>query len=408
MDTGKFVRWLVIVGIPVMALALPQLAFAVGAGGRCFILIHGHYADDQMSRLNRVTGEYEATEMAQLYWVFRNDPSKLHDPVDSGIERVTSHGKDRYFIIGYNSMKAFWHQEAAGQVARQILRAKSGEPDGVGNRCRRDDRFVVVAHSMGTAVLRYINGNTDEDHDPNGNTAYVDDGEGGYAPAFAPFKEAMESVVLITLDGANNGVQSADRLCSKKVWNVAVRKITEAVKGGWYGCDPGTESLQTQEAFVPRSHIGSLARPMLLMGGFGKLIPSPLIVSEDDGVITLASQMDCSVHALTAIEQDLRIYSNRVKHCEPAGRVCGREWFPTYSCDNNHKNRPGSYNLSVNNSDHSNVLHGVPSGDGNSLPQWMNSLLTGRRPFEHADIPDAKRSGTGDRATLDEIAGYDF
>jgi hypothetical protein len=265
------------------ALVLTASAFAPGRAhaADCFILVHGNRSTDTSLNPSDVVN----------YWP---------DFADS----VTG-GTANYAYVYWNSKNAdaipFWHPDAAGAVASQLIDITDGDTDGISHarQCASTDTFYIVAHSQGAQVLTYMNGNAYSGA-PNLDTVIdaMDLGDIGTADEYyAPFSTALGRVTAIfTVGGAINGTEGMDDVCD----------------GGWDSWFAGlfgatcVPSLQTFTSYNPSSFTGStLYRPMYAIGGYANGITSPMLTGEDDTIVNLASQMNCAGSATRDLEDDL-------------------------------------------------------------------------------------------------------
>ena len=267
------------------AAVLPQAARAKD----CFILVHGHTDVDATE-----PGSTKAFD----YW--KRD----------FIKNLTSNFVANYGVVKWDasdaSANAFWEPVASKVVAQQILQIASGLGDsfpGHEHQCESGDRAFVVAHSQGAQVLTYIDGNAYQGA-PYYNASIVADTQSQIASATleaAPFSEAMAKVTAIfSLGGAINGTEGMDEYCQLA--------SSSTFSGVFKRCIP---SLQTYAQFNPRTYTGStLLKPMYALGGWSHLdgvmgATSMTLDGQDDGVVNLASQMNCAGSPQRDLEEDL-------------------------------------------------------------------------------------------------------
>ncbi len=304
----------------------PNLAEAAD----CFILVHGNKADNL----------YADRAKALAYWTADGDFTQA---ITGGAT-----GAGHYAIVGWNSSTSmaipFWHPDAAGQVASQIVAIEAGQGDGISHtrQCTAGDNFYVVAHSQGAQVMTYINGNA-KATDPNANAVInaIDvSTTAGAVRSYAPFSSAMSKVTaVITVGGAINGTQGMDNVC-----NGGLDAALLAVMG-----KTCVKSLQTYSQYNPSSFTGSsMYRPMYSLGGHGTTPISLAVLSgEDDGVVNLASQMNCTGSPSRDLEKDLKEW-----------------WFGvavTFTCNSANKRHANNFNLASVNITH-NAEVGAASG----------------------------------------------
>jgi hypothetical protein len=121
---------------------------SVASAQRCFVAyVHGHGP-------NYLGASQQAIENG--YWA---------DSTDSGYNTMQSWSSFDYysagtrgcttFLVGYDGTQYFWDTNAAGAVADQINGFINN--NGIGNQS--GDRLIVVAHSMGGLVVRWIMNN---------------------------------------------------------------------------------------------------------------------------------------------------------------------------------------------------------------------------------------------------------
>jgi len=274
-----------------LALAIPSFAPSFAQAADCFILVHGSSGKNLLAD----------TTQRLKYW-----NSGVKEDFTAAV--IGSASLENHFgVIGWNSFdrdaRPFWHPDAAGQVASQIIAIANGQGDGTvhakpNTQCLATDRAYVVAHSQGAQVMAYINGNA-RDTDPNLDTVYsaldyVKNADGTYAknpdgsyqfdssqPSSAPFAAAMGKVsAIITIGGAINGTEGMDKICNGSL---------PAVK-------PCVTSLQTYTQYNPSSLTGiAMYRPTYNLAGYGRdWLTSGALTGDDDGIVNIASQMNCS------------------------------------------------------------------------------------------------------------------
>ncbi len=244
------------------ALALLTMAGAAQAVP-CLIFVHGKSTN---------TGTFTSYTTARNYWV--NGSADF-------IRTATRNLTVPYYVVGYNGTQRYYENNAAGEVAREIVAATNGTADGGGRRCTRTfaqgGTFVVVAHSMGGTIMDYILGNNDAS-DPNFNY-------GG-----APFSTAAARVSFaITTGGAHRGSQGADAVCGQS--NGGCNFAASFIQS----CDDATFWLRSGEDVQVRNFANAPARLIYLTGGYEAIFGASVCLSgEDDGVVQYASQYACN------------------------------------------------------------------------------------------------------------------
>lgn len=345
--------------MPLAMFGLVGLVSSPAMASDCFVLVHGHGADGTVG------------DNARSYW----ENSSFEDRTPGDLVGELTGDTDNYGFVGWNSTDEaalpYWHHEAAGSIAQQVLSIANGEGDGLSHerQCEAGDRVFVVAHSQGAQVMAYISGNgyagsllqdtTFGELDTTATSTAVSrrhcDGlvfrtcwyeqedvhgaaEGlGDDARTAPFTELMSRVASIfSIGGAVNGTEGADRLCAGG-W--------EAWLGDQMGRDCSkVPSLQTHRIYNPDAYTGAtLETPIFHLGGYRgfdgvAFATSGLLNGEDDGYINLASQMNCQGSAKRSIDANLK-----------AG------WFaagPNFTCDEDHKRHFNSVNMASIKEDH--------------------------------------------------------
>ena len=351
------------------------LAFGAShaAADNCYIMVHGHGTD----------GSFKSgtNQPALDYWSNYNFSEYAGN---SAITELIAGSTDNYAIVGYNSTDEagyqWWRDEAAGEIARQIIAIRQGNGDGyihpeANTQCAANDTFWVVSHSQGATEMMYIAGNALAGS-PNYNTAYTP--SGGVS---VNFDAAMSGLAgIFTLGGAIGGTEGADRVCNGN-W------LDSLINFAFLGqdCNASVEWLQTFDSYAVKSYIGSnLGAPIYVMGGY-KGFPglegasSGLITGEDDGYINLASQMSCSGSGKRYVESDLNDYK----------KIFGISYgSPTYRCNDANKGTPRTYNMASVYTDHdaernaaikypdyTNIEDGITCGNGRSMAGRINSCL---------------------------------
>lgn len=244
------------------ALALMTLAGTAQAVP-CLIFVHGKSTN---------TGTFTSYTTARNYWV-----NGSNDFIRVATRNLTV----PYYVVGYNGTQRYYENNAAGEVAREIVAATNGTADGGGRRCTRTfaqgGTFVVVAHSMGGTIMDYILGNNDAT-DPNFNF-------GG-----APFSTAAARISFaITTGGAHRGSQGADAVCGQS--NGGCNFVASFIQS----CDDATFWLRSGEDVQVRNFANAPAKLVYLTGGYEAIFGASVCLSgEDDGVVQYASQYACN------------------------------------------------------------------------------------------------------------------
>lgn len=252
------------------AVALLMLAGAAQAVP-CLIFVHGKSTD---------TGTFTSYTTARNYWV-----NGSNDFVRVATRNLTV----PYYVVGYNGTQRYYENNAAGEVAREIVAATNGTADGGGRRCTRTfaqgGTFVVVAHSMGGTIMDYVLGNNDAS-DPNFNF-------GG-----APFSTVAARISFaITTGGAHRGSQGADAVCGQS--SGGCNFIASFIQS----CDDATFWLRSGEDVQVRNFANAPARLIYLTGGYEAIFGASACLSgEDDGVVQYASQYACNGSAGTSYD----------------------------------------------------------------------------------------------------------
>lgn len=320
-----------------MSLKLPFLAFALtipaflpseAQAADCFILVHGNQSG------NAATDP----SVALNYWTS-----------DGNFAEAVTGGTANYGIVSWNSSNSnaipFWHPDAAGSVANQLVKIEGGQGDGYSHarQCAAGDKFYVVAHSQGAQVMTYINGNA-KASDPNSNTVIAAKDLNQVSTAqrsYAPFSVAMAPVVsVISVGGAINGTEGMDDVCNGGLDAALLSLVGKT-------CVP---SLQTYTQYNASSFTGpGLYRPMYSLGGYGTTpISLTTLTGEDDGVVNLASQMNCAGSPQRDLENDLKEWSYGM-------------WV-SFTCNSANKRHTNNFNLASINITHNKEVT-APTGD---------------------------------------------
>lgn len=260
----------------VTALAVPSVASAQP----CLIFVHGKQTD---------TGTYTSWTNARNYW-----KSGTRDFV----KEATKNFATSYYVVGYNGTRPYWEAQAAGEVANEIVNATNGGADGGGNRCAKTyaagGTFLVVAHSMGGAILDYILGNNDAS-DPNFN-------------ANGPYDQvAARTSFVVAASGAHRGSQGADAVCGNN--SLLCNFIAIFIQS----CDDATYWLRSDDAVQVKTFSNAPAKTVYLTGGYEAIFgASACLNGEDDGVVQYASIYACNGSA-TASYSNSNVCGNTSK-----------------------------------------------------------------------------------------------
>jgi hypothetical protein len=228
----------------------------------CLIFVHGKQTN---------TGTYTSYTAARNYW--KKDAQDF-------IKEATKNFATSYYVVGYNGMQPYWHAQAAGEVANEIVNATNGGADGGGRRCAttyaNGGTFWIVAHSMGGTITDYIFGNNDAS-DPDYNYS-------------GPFSTATARVSLaITTGGAHRGSEAADAVCGDSSWGCNFM--------AWWieDCDSPSYWLRSGDDVQVKTYSSAPAKNIYLTGGYEAIFgPSACLTGEDDGIVQYASIFACN------------------------------------------------------------------------------------------------------------------
>ncbi|HEX2641617.1 MAG TPA: hypothetical protein VHU81_01395 [Thermoanaerobaculia bacterium] len=252
-------------------LLLGLVALAGQAGAQpCLVFVHGKQTD---------TNTYTSYTSARNYWI---------NGSNDFIRTATKSFAASYYVVGYNGTRPYWDAQAAGEVANEIVNATNGGADGGGRRCAKTfaqgGTFIVVAHSMGAAVMDYILGNNDTS-DPNFNY------NGPYDQVAARISMA------ITVGGAHRGSQGADAVCGNN--NLFCNFIALFIQS----CDDATYWLRSSDDVQVRTFANAPAKTVYLTGGYEAIFGSSACLNgEDDGVVQYASIYACNGSATASYD----------------------------------------------------------------------------------------------------------
>ncbi len=252
------------------AIHVDVTAFPAQSPPPCFIFVHG-------KQTNQDT--FNDWNVARDYW-----KNGSHDFVQTATRNFTG----SYYVVGYDGSQAYWDNNAAGEVAREIENATNGGADGGGNRCAHTfaegGSFWVIAHSMGATVMDYILGNADPG-DPNYNLN-------------GPYDVVAQRLTLtITLGGTHRGSQGADYVCGEG--NIFCSFFSTFVQS----CDTATYWLRSSDDVQVKTFASPPARDVWLTGGYAAIIGASLcLTGEDDGLVQYASIFACNGGATSSYD----------------------------------------------------------------------------------------------------------
>jgi len=340
---------------PLLAMCTLSLSLLMGAGqalaDKCFVMVHGHGVD--------------SSSEAQGYWSNNNFSEYNGDNFMDDLLASTDNYALTYYRSSDEAGYEYWRDEAAGEIARQIISIKEGNGDGythaeAGTQCAASDDFFVIAHSQGGPEMMYIAGNATSG-DPSYNTAYSSSG----TSVSVDFDSAMNNIeAIFSMGGSITGTEGADRICNGSWVEYLVGELA------FGGCNDSVKWQQTNDAYTVRNYIGSnLAVPYWVLGGWNEFpgiasASSLLLGGDDDGYINLASQMSCSGSATRNLYNDLKTYKHFL------GIKYGSA---TYKCNDSHKGTPRTYNAFSLDEDHDSERNGGKNSPSNkSIPNGLD------------------------------------
>ncbi len=253
----------------------------------CLIFVHGKQTN---------TNTYTSYASARNYWI-----SGSRDFIQSATKNFAT----PYYVVGYNGTRPYWEAQSAGEVANEIVNATNGLPDGGGRTCTRTfaqgGTFIVVAHSMGGAVMDWILGNNDAS-DPNFNLN-------------GPYDQVAARIsFVIAASGAHRGSQGADAVCGSG--SLLCNFIAIFIQS----CDDATNWLRSADSVQVKTFSNAPARTVYLTGGYEAIFgASACLNGEDDGVVQYASIYACNGSA-TASYSNSNVCGNTAKQ-ETSGFV---------------------------------------------------------------------------------------
>jgi hypothetical protein len=288
--------------------------------------VHGHGPDGSLAE-------------AYKYWTNRTFVPGRRVVANAFVDQIRKTG-DHFAVVAWDGRTAsdspYWHVDGAGTVAEQISDIKAGYGDGItpaSEVCNGSDTgYYIVAHSQGAQIMTYISANS-VPGSKNYNTVYTskDVGELNDSNALAAdFDDAMVDVrSIFTLGGAVNGTEGMDHVCDGGFDASLIQALGE-------GCVP---PLQTHDIYNPSALTDrELGVTIYALGGYRGLPGSSSILDgEDDGVINLASQMNCEGSPRASMTRNL------VDHTVEGG---------PFRCDNAHKRHDDHKNMASMYEDH--------------------------------------------------------
>jgi len=240
-----------------LAAVLALGMFTTDAEAKCFIFVHGHRDSNQ------------TYAQARDYWKYTN---WLGSVTSDMVAYIANNNK--YAVINYNPLVPYW--DAAKEVAGKINTVLNGGNDGGGKNCVGETSYVVVAHSMGNAVMDFIMGNS-RSTDP-----YYNYGGANF------YNVGLKVSVVAGVQGAHRGTAAADATCGNASW------ICNSIAYFVASCDPGTVSLQTATSQQVYTYANGPKAATYLFGGYEAMASSSCLNGEDDGVIAYPSAFACS------------------------------------------------------------------------------------------------------------------
>lgn len=236
----------------------------------CLIFVHG-------KRTN--PGTYTDWNQARDYW---------RSGADDFIRTATKNFAASYYVVGYNGTQPYWHEQAAGELANEIVNATTGGDDDGGNHCARTyaegGTFWLIGHSMGASLIDFVLGNADP-NDPNYNYN-------------GPYDVAAERISLaISVAGTHRGSQGADLVCGQG--NPFCSFFAQFIQS----CDAATYWLRSADDVQVRFFTSTPAKTVWLTGGYAAIIGASACLSgEDDGLVQHASAYACDGSATAAYD----------------------------------------------------------------------------------------------------------
>ncbi len=276
----------------------------------CYIFVHGR--QDNTNTLTSYASASSYWKGQNTGW-FNNDIGNYGD----GIARITGNGVHKFYVIGYDGTKSYLSQSVP--VAKEIVNAATaGSKDKGGFSCGTPTKYIVVAHSMGNAVMDFILGN-----------ARTTDANYGYGASGTLFAVAASKITNVqSLAGAHRGTKAADAACG------SASALSNFLASWVSPCNDGATWLQTASNWQVSTYSNAPLKPIYLYGGYEGMADSAMLPGEDDGVVTHAGAFACSGDANAS-------YSN--------GNVCSNSY---------HQEASGFYNRSAAHENHSDIRNG--------------------------------------------------
>ena len=246
---------------------------------RCFIFVHGHQTH------NLTYAE------ARDYW-----RTSAFDTINTDMAGDIG-ANNHYYVVNWNSTDYYWNGSV--EVAEKINNALGGNPDPGGNSCAGDlSSPIVVAHSMGNAVMDFILGNA-RTTDPYYNYHSAD---------FANIGAKLGGVVGV--EGVHRGTYGADGLCGNASWFTnTVSGVVAHFTGAT--CDNGSASCQTADSWTVKTYANSPYKNVNLIAGYkGHIATSAILAGEDDMLVAYSSGFACSGSATASYTTSNVCYNN--------------------------------------------------------------------------------------------------
>lgn len=305
-----------LLGLAVLVGFMPTAADAAP----CLIFVHGMQQD---------SGTYTDWNKARDYW-----KSGSRDFIKEATRNFTS----PYYVVGYDGTKAYWRPVAAGHVAEEIVNAANGGADDGGNRCTGATYYLVIAHSMGGAVMDFILGNATP-------------GDLNYNLNGGPFDQVAAKIsYVITVSGAHRGSVGADAVCGEHP-NPVCNWI-----GPWIrDCNLATSWLRSDDSVQVKNFANAPDRNIYLIAGYKWSFSTYLCMpsGENDSTVQYASMFACSGNASTA-------YNN--------GNVCN---------NSSKQESSGFFNIDAGYENHSEIATDANRNERRTVPDTVYWLCNG-------------------------------
>lgn len=282
-----------------VAVVISTLSFTEKAEARCFIFVHGHSSSPL----------YPSWSQARAYW--KNGTSTdMAGYVGAN---------NKYVIINYNTGIPYW--DGAKEVAGKINTVLNGGNDGGGLNCSGQTSYMVIAHSMGNAVMDFILGNT-RSADP-----YYNYGGANFANIGAKVS------TFGAVQGAHRGTEAANSVCGSSSFLCNTAGWIAGIVGNT--CDAGTASLQTASSQTVNTYTNSPSVSTYVIGSWKGMVTSGCLTGEDDGVIQYASLFACSGSA-TASYSTTNVCTSKQK---PSGFYQGDQSYEDHDTARKHSSQ---------------------------------------------------------------------